>query len=399
MSRRLIDLNPDLKQLEDAGYDVDVVADDQILVIDNVPYVNSKSEVGLGVLVSKLELAGDRTIRPTDHVAYFIGEHPRYADGSKITGIENNSQPPDLIPGHKIDFTFSAHPKLPEEQYRDYHHKMVNYISIISAPAQELNSDFDAIIYPNKEFPEQRSVFKYPETSSTRAGIGTATQKLKLESVAIVGIGGTGSYVLDFVAKTPVKAIHIFDGDRFLNHNAFRSPGAASMEQLRLKPTKVEYFSGIYSQMRWGIEIHNYFIGESNIEELRQMQFVFLCVDRADQKKLIIDRLHEWGVAYVDVGMGMHLTEDNTIRGHVRTTLSTPEKNDHIEATILLGEADIRNEYSHNIQIAELNALNAALAVVKWKKHIGYYSDTRKEFHSVYTVAANFFVNEHAHEA
>lgn len=398
MSRRLIDLNPDLKKLDDEGYDVDVVADDQVLVVDNVPYVNSDSEIRFGVLVSKLELAGDQTARPNDHVAYFIGEHPCYADGRKITGIENASQPPDLIPGHKIDFTFSAHPNLPEVYYRDYHHKMVNYISIISTPAQELQPDLDARVCPPTEFSEEQSVFKYPETSTTRAGIGSANQKLKLESVAIIGIGGTGSYVLDFVVKTPVKAVHIFDGDRFLNHNAFRSPGAPSLEQLRRKPTKVGYFSGIYSQMRWGIQVHEYFIDDSNVEELREMQFVFLCIDRTDQKKIIIDRLHEWGVPYVDVGMGMHLAEDKTLRGHVRTTLSTPEKTDHVGSTILLGEAEVRNDYSHNIQIAELNALNAALAVIKWKKHFGYYSDTRKEFHSVYTVAANFFINEHAHE-
>lgn len=398
MSRRLIDLNPDLKKLDDEGYDVDVIADDQVLVIDNVPYVNSDSEVRLGILVSKLELAGDQTARPAEHVAYFIGEHPCYADGRKITAIENGSPPPDLIPGHKIDFLFSAHPKLPEEQYRDYHHKMVTYVSIISAPAKELDPNIDAKVFPRTEFSQDQSVYKYPETSSTRAEIGSANEKLKLESVAILGIGGTGSYVLDFVAKTPVKAIHIFDGDRFLNHNAFRSPGAPSLELLRQKQTKVEYFGGIYSHMRWGIEVHDYFIDDSNVEELREMQFVFLCMDRADQKKIIIERLHEWGIPYVDVGIGMHLTEDSSLRGHVRTTLSTPEKNDHVGTTILLGEADVRNDYSHNIQIAELNALNAALAVIGWKKYFGYYSDTRKEFHSVYTLAANFFINEHAHE-
>ncbi|MEJ7623805.1 MAG: ThiF family adenylyltransferase [Pyrinomonadaceae bacterium] len=398
MSRRLIDLNNDLKRLDDDGYDVDVVAEDQVLVIDNVPYVNSSSELKFGTLISKLELAGDETIRPTDHVAYFIGEHPCYADGQKITGIENNSVPPDLIPEHKINFTFSAHPNLPEEQYRDYHHKMVNYILIISSPAKELDPDLDAKVLPRTEFSQEQSVFKYPETSSTRAEIRSANEKLKLNSVAIVGVGGTGSYILDFVAKTPVKEIHIFDGDRFLNHNAFRSPGAPSLEQLKQKFTKAEYFNEVYSRIRWGIEVHDYPINESNVLELRDMQFVFLCIDRTDQKKIIIDRLHEWGVAYVDVGMGMHLTEDKSLRGHVRTTLSTSEKNDHIASTILLGAADVRNDYSHNIQIAELNALNASLAVIKWKKSIGYYSDTAGEFHSVYTVAGNFFINEHQNE-
>jgi tRNA A37 threonylcarbamoyladenosine dehydratase len=51
--------------------------------------------------------------------------------------------------------------------------------------------------------------------------------------------GGTGSYVLDFVAKTPVKEIHLFDGDIFDQHNAFRAPGAPSGEELEQRLKKV----------------------------------------------------------------------------------------------------------------------------------------------------------------
>ena len=40
--------------------------------------------------------------------------------------------------------------------------------------------------------------------------------------------------------------------------------------------------------------------------------------------------------------------------------------------------------YSHNIQIAELNALNAALAVIKWKKLAGFYVDLEGEHFTVY---------------
>jgi hypothetical protein len=39
--------------------------------------------------------------------------------------------------------------------------------------------------------------------------------------IAIVGVGGSGSYILDQVAKTWVDRIDLFDGDVFENHNAF----------------------------------------------------------------------------------------------------------------------------------------------------------------------------------
>ena len=51
------------------------------------------------------------------------------------------------------------------------------------------------------------------------------------------------------------------------------------------------------------------------------------------------------------------------------------------------------NDYSRNIQIAELNALNAALAVIKWKKTLGFYLDLEQEAQSVYQIDGNHLVN------
>jgi hypothetical protein len=59
-----------------------------------------------------------------------------------------------------------------------------------------------------------------------------------------------------------------------------------------------------------------------------------------------------------------------------------------------LADTDEENEYNRNIQIADLNALNAALAVIKWKKLAGFYRDDRHEHHATYTVAANMLLSE-----
>jgi len=60
---------------------------------------------------------------------------------------------------------------------------------------------------------EEDSVFRYLDSASSRAGIRMANEKLELGKLAIVGLGGTGSYVLDLVAKAPVGEINLFDGD------------------------------------------------------------------------------------------------------------------------------------------------------------------------------------------
>jgi hypothetical protein len=54
---------------------------------------------------------------------------------------------------------------------------------------------------------EHGSPFKYLNTASSRAGIDALNAKLRSERVAIVGLGGSGEYILDFVAKTEVETI------------------------------------------------------------------------------------------------------------------------------------------------------------------------------------------------
>ena len=61
--------------------------------------------------------------------------------------------------------------------------------------------------------------------------------------------------------------------------------------------------------------------------------------------------------------------------------------------------ANINDDYDSNIQVADLNALNAALAVIKWKKLCGFYLDFVKEHHSTYSIDCNMLVNDDQNEA
>lgn len=210
-----------------------------------------------------------------------------------------------------IDHTFSAKPK-PANNYEDYYAKVTTYVAMFERYAQVIEPSATAKTYPVIEpgESEPESVFNYIDTASSRAEIGMVTKKLESRKIAIVGLGGSGSYVLDLVAKTPVAEIHLFEGDEFLQHNAFRSPGAPSLEELRTKPRKSAYFKALYSKMHRGIIDHEDYLHGGNIEQLRGLDFVFLCFDRGTAKKEIIRRLQEFGVSFVDVGMGVYLAGD-----------------------------------------------------------------------------------------
>jgi hypothetical protein len=79
---------------------------------------------------------------------------------------------------------------------------------------------------------------------------------------------------------------------------------------------------------------------------------------------------------------------DNTLIGTVRVTTGTNEKNNHLVDRIPFVDEE-NNDYNTNIQIAELNCLNAVLAVIKWKKLCRFYQDLRDEHHSTYSINVN----------
>ena len=388
MSKQLIDRSPDLKRLRDEGYHLEVDAAAYLIVRD-IPYVDSSKAMRRGALVSKLTLAGDVATRPDNHVAYFSGDQPCSADGREIEQIKNPNRPPNGVPAN---LTFSAKP-MPSGFYEDYYDKVTAYIAILSGPAIAIDSSVTAKTFPPIPTEEgDDSPFHYIDTASSRAEITGVTKKLETRKIAIVGLGGTGSYVLDLVSKSPVKEIHLFDGDEFLSHNAFRSPGAPSLEDLRAKPRKASYFKAIYSKMHRGIVDHEAYAADANTDIFRDMDFVFLCIDNGPARKSLVQKLERFGISFIDVGMGVDLTDD-ALGGILRVTTSTPEQRDHFRNRVSFAEADDLGEYGSNIQIADLNALNAALAVVKWKKLFGFYRDLEREYTSTYTIDGNHLTN------
>jgi hypothetical protein len=163
---------------------------------------------------------------------------------------------------------------------------------------------------------------------------------------------------------------------------------------LRAKPQKVARFAEVYSNMRRGIIVHHIFLEPNNVALLNGLDFAFVCMDVGSAKRAVIDLLLGNRTPFIDVGMGIVL-DNGQLSGIVRTTTSTTETRDSAARHLSFAEGGVgANEYSSNIQIAELNALNAAIAVIRWKKLFGVYRDTRKEVYAGYSVASGEMVVE-----
>jgi hypothetical protein len=392
MSHRLIDLSDDLRSLRDEGYNVDIYGG--YLLVRDIPYVDSSRNVCLdGILVAPLNLDGDIVNPPQDHTIKFIGEYPCLADGTPIEGIRQGTgiDSTQISPNLTARCCFSAKP--PAGNYPNYFKKIQTYAGILSGHAAILDQSVTAKSFRVVEPEDDGSPFQYIDTASARAEISMITQKLAADKIAIIGLGGTGSYLLDLLAKTPAKEIHLFDGDKFSSHNAFRAPGAASKDDLHRQPLKVEYFKGIYSRMHKGIIDHPEHVGDSNIEILRDMACVFICMDAGPIKKYIVDKLTEFSVVFIDVGMGLY-AKNEKIGGILQVVTSTPENREQALSRMSFTAGDIPNEYDKNIQVADLNALNAILAVIRWKKIRQFYFDNKQERYNSFTIGGNMLLNE-----
>ena len=387
MSRTLVGRSPDLQRLRDEGYEVDVVSN--YLVIRHVPYVTSGREVAYGTLVSELTTSGETTARPSDHVAWFVGSVPCDEHGQELTKILSQKIENRLAEGLVASCSFSSKPP---EGYPDYYEKMTSYVGMLQMHAQAINPAVTAQTCKPVPTIEDESVFRYIDSSSSRARIVAVTEKLEAPKVVIIGLGGTGAYILDLVAKTPVQSIHLYDGDRLRTHNSFRTPGAASLVQLNAAPTKVEYLRGIYDAMHRRITAHPVHVDETNIDELGDATFVFIAIDNGPAREFITTKLHEFQVPFIDVGMGIGQKEDS-LEGILRVTASDAAHRDHVHHRVPFTD-DAGDLYEQNIQIADLNMLNAALAVIKWKKMFGFYWDFESEYHSTYTIDGNHLLNE-----
>ncbi|MEM5367222.1 ThiF family adenylyltransferase [Paraburkholderia azotifigens] len=386
MSAALFNRNPDLKRLWDEGFQMRV--QDGNLVMLDVPYLNAKGEVKTGMIISPLLLSGDVTQKPEPHTVHFEGEFPCDANHSPLKQISAGSHVPTDL--HAVARHYLS-TKPDDKGYVDYYQKMTTYASIIAGPATVVDSTVSArkVWQP---LPDEDSVFNYVENASGRAGIERLTDRLSNEKVAIIGVGGTGSYVLDLVAKTPVREIRLIDDDDFLQHNAFRAPGAPTLDQLREIPKKVNYFHGVYSKMHRGISPHAIALDADSIHLLDGITFAFLCMDAGQSKRIAVERLEASGVPFIDVGMGLELT-DGSLGGILRVTLSTSSQRQLAREKISFEERNGENIYASNIQVADLNCLNAALAVIRWKRHLAFYRDFERELHSLYTVDGNSLVN------
>jgi ThiF family len=381
--------NEDLKRLLEKGYAI--TEDHGYLVIRDIPYVDGNGVEQKGAIVTKLVDVDGRKVKQEDHQIFFAGSHPHHIDSTPISGLAGGAtglalaSSPDVV----VQRSFSNKPD--RGYYFDFFEKIENYVGIISGPAIE---KYGANPYTFRlvEGMPSPTVFKFRDTLSSRAEIVDLSSRFADDIVAVIGLGGTGSYLLDFLVKTPVKQIRGFDPDDFHVHTAYRSPGRLQESELGKK--KAAVYQSRYETFRDGLSLESRYIDAHSHENLTDVTFAFVCVDKGTSRAGIFDILIANRIPFIDVGMGLNRNR-GSINGMLRATYYSSEDAQRLREMDLAELADHPDdEYRVHIQISELNALNAALAVLKFKQIRGFYLDDGSLNSLVFEVGDVKTVNE-----
>lgn len=357
--------NPFVRELEGQGYLIDFL--NGYFVIYGLPYLDKDGALEHGDWVSPVDLTDWVLDPPRNHQAWFRGGRPHDQKGRELR-LGGGRHQVKVADGLVTDYSFSY--KLLEagqmRAYRSFEEKVRTYLDTITAPAMAAYTDATPLRGIEKKAAAQGSPLRFPDTLSSRYHMSDVSSLLRGKKVAIVGLGGTGSYILDFIARTHLDRIVLFDNDKVQVHTIFRIPGFI---RRAIGMTKVEALAQHYGNWHAGIDPVTELITERNIDRLQEFDFVFLSVDDGPARRFIADWLSSKSIPFVDCGMGLNRVVGG-LNGTVRITGVDRAAYERTVDTAYLPTLNAKeDEYRKQAQIGELNALNAALAVIRFKQH------------------------------
>lgn len=364
----LVNHNPFLRDLDETGYLIDFVGG--YFVIYGLPYLDSEGGLQHGDWACPLGLTGPVIGPPAHHQAWWRGSRPHDQQGRELR-LGGGPNPVEVTPDLVMSCSFSY--KLMDEQgalraYQSFEEKVQTYIDTITTPAVNAYPQATPLRGIAVKAAAQGSPLRFPDTMSARYHLNDLSALLRGKKVAIVGLGGTGSFILDSVARTHLEQIALFDDDKVHLHTIFRWPGFIPGAIGKLK---VEALAMHYDQWHAGIVPVAERITADNVIRLRGFDFVFVSVDEGPARLLIVDWLSANNIPFVDCGIGLNRSAVG-LSGFVRITGTDRAAFDNNRGTVRLPVENAKaDEYRKQAQIPELNALNANMAVIRFKQHFG----------------------------
>lgn len=160
-----------------------------------------------------------------------------------------------------------------------------------------------------------------PEFSASHAqafGEGTF-EHLRRLSVAVIGCSGTGSPVIEQLARLGVGELVMVDADKIEERNINRILNA-TMDDVRAGRRKVNVLADAVHRMETGTQVIPLTLNlwtQEAVKTVAQCDVVFGCMDTIDGRFLLNAIATYYQIPYIDVGVRIHAVPDGPDKGEI----------------------------------------------------------------------------------
>lgn len=164
-----------------------------------------------------------------------------------------------------------------------------------------------------------------PLTERQTRALGSSTQAV-LESlqVGVVGLGGTGSAVLEQLVRMGVNKLTIVDHDKTEPSNWSRLYGSTWQETSR-SMYKVDVVSAHLRRIKPALdltEVRKSVMTDQVLKSLAECDLIFSCLDRQAPRAVLNELSYQCFVPVIDVGVGIN--RGDSLAGAIRATVVGP---------------------------------------------------------------------------
>ena len=184
------------------------------------------------------------------------------------------------------------------------------------------------------------------------------------ERVAIVGLGGVGSWIADFLTKADVAEIYGWDGDLIEDKNIIRMPGAVHPRWIG--EPKARWFQDTYRQIHNKVHGRPKYVDEQNVSDMcSNITFAFLAVDNDKGRQIACNALASRDIPFIDVGISL-TRENNQVSASIHVVTAKPYDDNWRMAIPQVDNAG--QEIYGRLELPDISAMAAAFAVQSWRK-------------------------------
>lgn len=202
--------------------------------------------------------------------------------------------------------------------------------------------------------------------------------------VAIVGAGGTGSFVGILLAHLGVKSMQVFDFDNVESSNLNRLPGSM-LSDAGKSTMKIDVLKRYIKALNPEITVKCYDYPVDTIDGIRAIvdsDVIFCCTDSMASRAVLNQVAHQFYIPVIDMGVGIDSPDRRIIGGGGYVKAVVPEGiclycNGDLQPSLIanekmpepLREAAIQAGYCKQIEnpsVMSLNGMISSLAVTKF---------------------------------